>query len=63
MIVGGVITFFSVYISYVAVYKDRLFDTPQPSHETARRFEEQVHKVLPDGRLLMVDGSIKKRPD
>jgi hypothetical protein len=58
-VVGGVWAVFGTYIAYVAIYKDRMFDPPAPA---APDLDSEVHKVLPDGRVLLKDGSIRLAP-
>lgn len=60
-VVGGVWVVFGTYIAYVAIYKDRMFDLPTPAAEQPD-LDSEVHKVLPDGRVLLKDGSIRLAP-
>ena len=64
-IVGGVVAFFTVYLSYTA-YKEGLFadagQSMSAEYATEKRHEANVQKILPDGRLLMRDGSIVRPP-
>lgn len=57
-IVGGVVAFFSVYLTYTAIFKDRIFDAAPPPSDSPHP-EDEVHKVLADGRVLLKDGSIR----
>ena len=61
MIVGGVVAFFGAYMTYTAIYKDGMLD-PKPPPAVAPLPELEVHKVLPDGRVLLKDGSIQAKP-
>ena len=65
MIVFGVIAFFGTYLSWTA-YREGLFsDGGQKlaeEHAAELKQELEVQKVLPDGRMLMRDGSIRKPP-
>ena len=62
VIVGGVVAFFGTYLTYTA-YKEGLLTSDGQTQNAAerakqKREEAEVQKVLPDGRLLMRDGSI-----
>lgn len=64
-IVAGVVAFFSCYLTYTA-YKEGLLTGDQSARlqhqaEESRR-EAEVQRELPDGRLLMRDGSIVRPP-
>lgn len=64
-IVFGVIVFFGTYLSWTAYREGLLSDGGQKfaeAHAEEIRQELEVQKVLPDGRLLMRDGSIRKPP-
>ena len=64
-VVAGVVAFFSVYMSYTAYKEGLLTDGGQSmsaEHATDKRHEANVQKILPDGRLLMRDGSIVRPP-
>ena len=63
-IVAGVVAFFSCYLTYTAYKEGLLTDGPaQLQHQAEEmRREAEVQKVLPDGRLLMRDGSIVRPP-
>ena len=64
-IVAGVVAFFSVYLTWTAYREGLLTDGGQrlaEAYAEERKQELEVQKVLPDGRLLMWDGSIRKPP-
>ena len=62
--VGLTIAFFSAYMAYTAIVTDRMLDVPAAPKDVATQpLETQVHKVLPDGRVLLKDGSIVKAPE
>lgn len=64
-IVAGVVAFFSVYLTWTAYREGLLSDGGQKlAEEEAQELQQmlEVQKVLPDGRLLMRDGSIQKPP-
>jgi len=59
VIVGGVVAFFGAYLAYCYATDD--FWTPKPqAGAAAAEVDPSVRKVLPDGRLLMDDGSIRR---
>jgi len=63
-LVAGVVAFFSCYLTYTAYKEGLLTDGPEQLQQQAveMRREAEVQKVLPDGRLLMRDGSIVRPP-
>ena len=64
MVVGSVVAFFGVYLTWTAYREGLLFDGGQKmaeDHAAEVTYEAEVQKVLPDGRLLLRDGSIVRR--
>ena len=62
-LVGGVVLFFSVYLTVTAYREGLLFDGGQKlaeQHAEEARQQADVLKELPDGRVLMRDGSIRR---
>lgn len=62
-IVAGVVAFFGCYMTYTAYQEGLLTGDGGAQQQAAEsRFNADVQKVLPDGRLLMRDGSIVRPP-
>ena len=60
-ITGGVAAFFACYVGWTYYWEQReLRDAPQPP--PPKPIDEEVAKVLPGGRVLMKDGSIRQQP-
>ena len=62
---GSVIAFFTVYLTWTAWREGLLADGGQQlAQQQADEIQQQldVQRVLPDGRLLLRDGSIVRRP-
>ena len=62
-VVAGVVVFFSVYLGVTAYREGLLTGEKKLAEEYAAEVtrELEVQKVLPDGRLLLRDGSIVRR--
>jgi len=54
-----VVSFFGAYMTYTAIFKDGWLDPAPAAPAEAPRFESEIHKELPDGRVLLKDGSIR----
>ena len=62
LFVGGTIAFFAVYLS-VTAYREGLFDGTSAEQVAKKQREKaEVVRELPDGRVLLRDGSIVRRP-
>ena len=65
-IVAGVVVFFSTYLTYTAYKEGFIFGegAQKMAEDEAKQiaYELEVQRVLPDGRLLMRDGSIVRPP-